>query len=285
MKKIILTFLVLISFLMCTYANNPGLDVTYIGNEGFLVQSANHRILIDALFKSGAQPYLAPTKAMVKKMIKNEEPYNDIDLLLITHRHMDNFNAPLTIKYLINNPNCKLIAHSQVVCQLKKWAKFAEIESQIKEIDSNICSKMSLKENGIEIDVLNTRHSFFRTDRENLNNTVFNLAFIVNLDGEHILHMGGSVVKENILTLEKYPFAKKPIDVLFLTYFDIAQDSKQFITNKIKPKSIVAMHIPYGMESNVSKFIKTHYHNTHTFKHQQDACYFENGGKTAYKHE
>ena len=61
------------------------LKVTYIANEGFLISSANKKVLIDALFGSGYSHYLTPSEEIHKKMVNAQPPFNDVDLVLVIH--------------------------------------------------------------------------------------------------------------------------------------------------------------------------------------------------------
>ena len=44
--------IILLGFSVSCYSASPGLDITYSGNEGFLISSKNRKVLIDALFRS-----------------------------------------------------------------------------------------------------------------------------------------------------------------------------------------------------------------------------------------
>ena len=47
------------------------IDVTYIANAGFLIESSGKKVLIDALFKNGWNTYLTPCRF---NCIKNNKP-------------------------------------------------------------------------------------------------------------------------------------------------------------------------------------------------------------------
>jgi len=64
-------------------------------------------------------PYLfqdtIPELVNLDKIINLEEPFTDIDLILVTHSHPDDFKASTCIKHLMNNPTGKLIANIDVL--------------------------------------------------------------------------------------------------------------------------------------------------------------------------
>ena len=91
--------------------------VTYIANEGFLIEAAGKKVLVDALFDSGFGTYLSPPQEALAQMTGAREPFADVDLLLVTHPHGDHFNPKLVVEFLRNQARCRLIAHTQTVDQ------------------------------------------------------------------------------------------------------------------------------------------------------------------------
>jgi hypothetical protein len=56
-----------------------GVEVTYIGNEGFLLQGNGKKVLIDALYRGGFSGYLVIPIERRIKMETSQPPFNDID--------------------------------------------------------------------------------------------------------------------------------------------------------------------------------------------------------------
>jgi len=70
-----------------------------------------------------------------------------------------------------------------------------------------------------------------------------NLAFIVELGGVRVLHMGDSSIIQNETHLNNFPFERSPVDLLFLNRNDRSKGTQKLIAEKFKPSQIVAMHI------------------------------------------
>ena len=87
------------------------IDVTYIANAGFLIESGGKKVLIDALFKNGWNTYLVPSDTVVSKIIKQQIPFTNANLKLITHNHGDHFNDSLVVAYLNGNSENILNPH------------------------------------------------------------------------------------------------------------------------------------------------------------------------------
>jgi L-ascorbate metabolism protein UlaG (beta-lactamase superfamily) len=73
----------------------------YVANEGFLVKASNRKILVDALFGRFESDWCdVPSGPVIEKMEKGIEPFDQIDLILISHAHVDHFNAEIVSKHL-----------------------------------------------------------------------------------------------------------------------------------------------------------------------------------------
>jgi len=86
-----------------------------------------------------------------------------------------------------------------------------------------------------------------------------NLAWLVTIDGRKILHVGDAITDLNVETYRRLGLPAERIDVLFLGYFDFSGATAAFVKNELKPRYIVAMHVPTtGGEKNLAKFRKTY---------------------------
>jgi L-ascorbate metabolism protein UlaG (beta-lactamase superfamily) len=74
-------------------------QITYVANEGFLIQAGGKKVLVDALFE-GTKDYLAPSQELLTRMTEGSGPFADVDILLVTHPHDDHFNPKLVVGFL-----------------------------------------------------------------------------------------------------------------------------------------------------------------------------------------
>jgi L-ascorbate metabolism protein UlaG (beta-lactamase superfamily) len=222
--------------------SQPALDVTYIANEGFMIQAGGKKVLVDALFND--EFFLAPSPELLAQMTGGSGPFADMNLLLVTHLHGDHFNPKMVAEFLRHHAHCRLVAHTQVVDLLRKEEGFAQIEGQIHEVRLEPGSRENMTVNGITLDVLVLTHSPSYRDGRDVHEGTRNLVFIVNLGGTRFLHLGDATVENSLAHLNAYPFEQSPVDILFLNRIDRSEATQQFIAEKIKPSRIVAMHIP-----------------------------------------
>ncbi len=228
--------------------DKPGvLKTTYLGNEGFLIEGGGKKVLIDALFDNGFDRFDTPPADVMRRMMAGEAPFDGVDLVLVTHRDGDHVNAQLVIAYLHQHPRTRLVAHRQAVDGMRDKPGFADIAGQIDEIAANPGEQTSLMVGGIAVDALCLDHSHPADSPAETRN----LAFAVALGGARFLHMGDAQIEQNGATLEAYPFDRKHVDLLFLSYWDTSAGTQKLIAERIKPAKIVAMHMPAAkMEFN-----------------------------------
>ncbi len=244
----------------------PPLDVTYVANEGFLIRAAGKTVLVDSLFDTGFDTYLAPSQALLEQATGARGPFADVDLLLITHPHGDHFNPRLVAEYLRTNSRCRLIAQTRTVDELRKEEGFTQIQDRIHEVKLDPGSREQVTVNGIAVDVFCLSHMPYYEDGRNVHEGTTNLGFLVDLGGTRLLHLGDATLEHSAARLTAFPFEDKPVDLLFLEYFDRSQATQELIARRLKPSRIIAMHVPPAELEEESKKMRAVYPHAIVFR-------------------
>ncbi len=230
----------------------PSITVTYIANEGFLIESENKKVLIDALFGRIEMDWcVTPPREILRKMENAEEPFDDIDLILTTHWHTDHFDPVSVANHLINNPEGTFISSEQTIDRLKQITEnYDVISDQIVQLTPGILSSESVAVNGIKVKVYKMHHSKYMEEDEktgkqkNRHADVENLGFIIDFNGFKVFHPGDENADPD--TYKKLRLDKENIDVAFLNrsfLYGLESENIELITKYIKPGLVVAMHI------------------------------------------
>ena len=101
-------------------------EVTYLANEGFLIQSGNKKILIDALFRGELAPYAGIPGEWREKLETAKAPFDAVDLVLVSHVHSDHFDAASVARHLAHNPHAILVSSPQVVEKVRAMCDDAQ---------------------------------------------------------------------------------------------------------------------------------------------------------------
>ena len=213
------------------------IDVTYIANAGFLIESSGKKVLIDALFKNGWNNYLTPADSIVSKIINQQAPFNQVNLMLITHNHEDHFNDSLVVAYLNNNSENILIAPPLVTNAILKNPALRKNENQIVELD-----KISREKNDKTINGIRIRSFFIQHDSRPQIECV---GFLIDINGIKVFHSGDFNGSETV-EFGKLELQKEQIDIALLNFYGFwsTKEERLFTEEYIHPKRITLTHIP-----------------------------------------
>jgi L-ascorbate metabolism protein UlaG (beta-lactamase superfamily) len=241
-------------------APSSALDVTYIANEGFMIEAAGKKVLIDGLFENGFGIFAQPSVALQEQMTQARSPFSKVDLILITHRHDDHFSAKLVTECLHNNPGCRLIADRQVVDLLRKTEGFSRIQNQVRELTLKPGQQEHLTVNSINVTAVGLVHIPMYRDGRNVNEGLSNVGFLVDFGQARFFHGGDASLGENKTNFASIAFTEKPLDVLFVMgVLDRSPETAGLVAARIKPRNIIGMHLrPDQFAEESSQFLKTH---------------------------
>lgn len=227
----------------CAARPRGPLTLTYIANEGVLVSSGRHKVLIDALFDKPHPDYRAPSAEVLDQMTAGVPPFDGVDLFLLTHNHPDHFGASAAAKFLAASVKTVCLAPADAVAELRKTPEWARIESRVVPLDLKVGEKAAPVGKGIPITALRTLHS---GDRE----APMNLLFLFDLDGWRIFHEGDSRGQPE--DFRGLGLELAPIDLALVHYwFPLEPKAANFLQEVLKPAHIALMHLPIRLESDM----------------------------------
>jgi len=257
----LLLILILNSQFSYSQRSNNSCTTTYIANEGFLIETSNHKIIIDALFGGIKGGWCdQPNDSINNLMLKGISPFNNIDLVLVSHKHSDHFNSDMVIKFMMNSTQSVLICPDQVNKQLQLNADHSKVSNRLKPILSSIPFDTSLSVNDLKINILRLNHgSYFEKDSitgENydLHSKIEIFAYLIEVDGFIIFHSGDGSPSTNMDLYKNYSIRDKKVDIAFLDRVYFSKDGQQLISENINSKNIIFMHIDPG-KSNFYKSV------------------------------
>lgn len=239
MKKVAVVLLsgLLICLNLLAQRTEYKIDVTYIANAGFLIESSGKKILVDALFKNGWNNYLIPSDSIVSIIINHQAPFNNANLMLITHNHEDHFNDSMVVAYLNNNPENVLVAPPLVTNAILKNPDYKKINNQIVELDKTNRGKNDTTINGIRI-----RSFFLQHDSRP---QIENVGYLIDINNLKVFHSGDYTGSE-IIEFGKLHLQKEQIDLGLLNFYGFwnTKEERMFTEKYIHPKRLALMHIP-----------------------------------------
>ena len=213
------------------------IEITYIANEGVLIAGAGKQILIDGLHREYERDYAFLPAAEREKIETAKEPFDKIDLILVSHRHLDHFHPESVGLHLQHNPRAQLISSQQVVEEIEKNFKGYEgVKARMMGATPPWKERVAMKVSGIEFEILRLSHGTGR------HATIQNLGHIIKLGGKKLLHIGDA--DTSIENFEKFNLDEEQIDIAFIPFwFLIGTEGQTVVKDHIKPRHIIAVHI------------------------------------------
>jgi L-ascorbate metabolism protein UlaG (beta-lactamase superfamily) len=211
--------------------------LTYISNAGVMLEVNKKKILIDSFCNPRTPIYKRITDEVKEHIILGVPPFNDIDLLLFTHHHTHHFDAESVDSFMERNEKAFVLATPQSMMMLNS-VFFDSKESRFIKVEPEKYQTEDIHLNGIDIQAISMLHMGKEYEE------VENFAYLINVGGKKILHVGDAKpAQENYMDLN---LIREDIDLLIAPFPYISIGAgRQMIEKYIRPKNIVAMHLPY----------------------------------------
>jgi L-ascorbate metabolism protein UlaG (beta-lactamase superfamily) len=199
--------------------------VTYVGNAGFLIRVGDRKILIDPLPEDAKDA-----------LMNARPPFNDVNLILITHNHGDHFDPAMIRPFLKNSPGSRLISTAQVTGQL------AEFGNRIITLAATKGKRDQTDVDGIRIQAIYLAHNPVRSGEiEDIN-----FGYLVTVNNIHLFHTGDCAVSQVDMTEPLSP--GKRIDFAFIGHFYFTEDPlrKKFVREWIDGIYAIPSHFKFS---------------------------------------
>ena len=184
-----------------------------------------------------------------------------VNLVLITHSHVDHFNSASVARFLMNNRNCTLVCPGQVRTALQATIQdYAAIGDRVVVPSLGSDGDVRLTVNHIKVRVLSLRHGPYMVKDEasgreyDLHEKVEHLAYVIELSGRRILHVGDAPLP---LNRDRLTRVGAPLDIAFVEGYDISEESLNFMSTSLRPKHVVYMHLPKQGRQKLTDAITT----------------------------
>lgn len=179
-------------------------NLTMITNEGFLVQAGNKKIMIDALVRDDCFNFPDETKgaAINAGIIAGEAPFDNINLLLVTHAHSDHFVASKVASFLTKHTETHFVAPVNCIDSLRAQPNYSSYSERVHRIQLTVSKYQCDTINGIPLTTMYT------------NGHGIHYSYYFKANDIQCYHSGDNYTSKNI-TLIKNALKDKFIDIHF----------------------------------------------------------------------
>jgi len=278
MKRMTMLFIFIIYLPNSYYSQvSRNLQITYISNEGFLLKSSTKKVLIDALYSDGYGLFSVPPKEVTNDIMEAKVPFDNINLFLLTHYHKDHCDPVLIKEYLTKHKNIPFVASKPSIVFIDgNCFGFVLLKKQYTELTPEIDQSISQSINNIPVKAFGLRHLSFYIDSINVEENMFNLSYLIDINGIKIFHSGDIKIDALQEYLSKNNKWIDTVDVAFLYFelFESGSSDLDYVLATLHPKHIVVMHVPPSKIEELSPKIeqlKTKFPNIIFFKNSMDS--------------
>lgn len=208
------------------------LVVTYLANEGFMVEAAGRRVLLDALFREGVDGYATLSPGTRARLESAAAPFGDAAFVLATHFHADHFDAEAVAAYLEASPGTRFVSTPQALQRLASLSRASEVTVRADGLWPAEGRRAVREHRGVRVQALNIHHGRTRP--------VENLGLLVELGGSRLLHLGDS--QATAADLRTAGATADQLDVVFVPYWYLTDDDGKQAVREIDARHIVVMH-------------------------------------------
>jgi len=234
MRSFLLILTLGLATLHAAGAQTDSLSVTYVGNEGFLIEGGEHKVLIDALYRSGVSGYVVHSPDVRKLLERGLAPFDSVDVVLATHYHADHFDPDAVGIHLLSDRDAIFVSTPQAAQQMETYKGYRNIQARITGLLPPEGETETVEHDGVSIRVLNLHHG--------RNRPVENLGFIVDINGHTLLHIGDTEVSPD--EMRDFAWDEESIDYFFVPYWMLLDHAGAEIVDLVRPKAIGPMHLP-----------------------------------------
>lgn len=212
--------------------------VTFVGNEGVLVEADGQAVLIDALFGDGIAAYTTTPRAVIDTVEMARPPFDTVDVALATHFHPDHFNPYSTGRFLQHSPRSHFLSTRQSRGQMEDRAPgFADIAGRVHAVAPADGERESLVPGGVAIDAFGLSHG-----KVNYGD-VEHLGLVARVGAATVLHLGDGMISER--ALRSAGVLDRRIDVAFLPFWFLTYPfGRRLMAGALRPGHVFAVHIP-----------------------------------------
>jgi len=226
--------------------------VTYLANEGVLLGRNEHSVLIDALFRDGIDGYDRLDAFAQNYIEKGGKPFDDVALLLATHKHADHFNAEAVARFLKENKQAVFASSSQVVDQLTSAVGAnTGVTERIKTLEPKGDKKVEFTLGLLKIEAFKLSHG------DGQMSDVVNLGYIVHMEEKSVLHVGDAQLNDATMkTLARYAVG---VDAACVPYWWLLDEKgRRFVRDTLKAHRVIALHVPPKEAETIRSQLREH---------------------------
>ena len=215
-------------------AQTRGLQLTYLANMGVLLEGGGKRVVIDGFHHGALAEYASVPQPLLLALEQARTPFERIDLIATTHRHLDHFDAGSVAARLRADTQVVYLAAQETVDSLLARTALPGGFPRAGGVVPPAGGSVGFNAAGLAVEVLDLPHNPTRSTR------VANVGFLFTIGGVRVLHVGDADPAPGNFT--RHRLAEQRIDVAIVPWWYLTGSSAE-LRRAIGAKLWVATHV------------------------------------------
>lgn len=248
LRKSLFPTLTLLAYSFCSHSV-PGAEasartkvsVTFVANEGILINGSNARVLIDGIFDKSYGAFQVPAAETLAKLKSATSPFDHLTAMLATHRDLDHINPAFVGQHLVNDPSCAFLAPAETVDLVRPLPEFSQFENRVHALAQDGTESETIIKK-VKIRAIPLGHM---PRPPSLPEMPFNVGYLCEVDGITFFHTG-DMSAENLPALQRAKLAEANIDVLLISWYAFKPNDgsqAQGMIQYLHPKVVLLAHL------------------------------------------
>jgi L-ascorbate metabolism protein UlaG (beta-lactamase superfamily) len=222
---IVFTFLLRVGAVPAQRLGTKRATITYLANEGVMIECDGQKILIDALFRDSVENYVRYTPDQQESIETGKAPFDGIRLALATHYHLDHWDAGAISRFLSNSPQAVFASTPEATAMLPH-----EFRGRVKALRPKPGVPAHLSVGGATVEAFRLGHDHTP-----------NFGYRISICGKTFAHLGDADDSDaSFRTLTQIG----PVDVAMVPFWWFLNPAAaDFLMQRWKPKRMMAFHL------------------------------------------
>ena len=245
-------------------------EITYLGNDGFLIESGSTRVIVDGLQRQQSGGMVGVSDALFDRMLGRQGPFESVPLLLFSHAHLDHFNGAMAGSFLRRHSETRMVGNALVVDGLAAQDKdlFEVIRDRVVRAEPEWGRPLTQRVTGVEITTLPVNHA-------TADQPYKTCAFVFQVGGIKMLHLGDNTPEANLEAFKAFGLEQQGIDILFADLNVLGSGpGRTILSDYIKPRATILMHIDPGDVPRLLKELGPTTPGLHGFREPMEKQFF-----------
>lgn len=226
-------------------------SATYLGNEGVLMTTMVGKVLFDPFFHNSYGSYQLVPETIRNDIFAAKAPYDNVDVIVVSHAHGDHFSAEDSLAYLQKNRTTILLAPKSAVDMITALTVNDEVTKQLISIDLEFGDKPVMHTLGaIDIESVRIPHAGWPA-RKDVSNLVHRVSF---RDEISVIHMGDADPNDSHFKPYKEHWGKRNSKLAFPPYwFFTSKQGPIILAEQINAEQNIGVHVPVDVPNGLIK--------------------------------